>query len=95
MAREYNNNLIEVWHVVWRGEVKKGILTYQQNGIIGETIVDEDYVLNPDNGDIDIEWVWESQVFECDRIGGRNNAIYPYKCRPIAYNRMVNFLITV
>lgn len=87
MAREYNNNLIEVWHVVWRGEVKKGILTYQQNGIIGETIVDEDYTLNPDNGDIDIEWIWESQVFECDRIGGRNNAIYPYKCRPIAYNR--------
>ena len=25
---ETNNNLYEVWHVVWRGEAKQGILTY-------------------------------------------------------------------
>lgn len=87
MNRDLNTNLIEVWHVVWRGEAKRGILTYQTGGVIGERIVDEDYVLNPEAGDIDIEWIWEPQVFECDRIGGRTNAIYPYKCRPIAYNR--------
>ena len=25
---EQNNNLFEVWHVVWRGEAKQGVLTY-------------------------------------------------------------------
>ena len=87
MVRDFNTNLIEVWHVVWRGQVKKGILTYQAGGIIGERVVDEDYKLNIEAGDINIEWIWEPQVFEADRIGTRNNAVYPYKCRPIAYNR--------
>lgn len=87
MQRDVNTNLIEVWHVVWRGEVKKGILTYSDGAFITTRIVDEDYKLQPEAGDISIEWVWESQVFESVRIGTRNNAIYPYKARPIAYNR--------
>lgn len=87
MARDLNSGLYDVWHVVWRGEAKKGILRTQANGFITESIVDEDYQLNPANGDIDIEWVWEPQVYESTRIGTRNTAIYPYKYRPIAYNR--------
>ena len=87
MARDMNNGLYDVWHVVWRGEVKRGILKTQVNGFIIETIVDEKYVLNPEIGDISIEWVWEPQVYESVRIGTRNTAIYPYKYRPIAYNR--------
>lgn len=87
IARDLNSGLYDVWHVVWRGEVKQGILTYQQNGIIGERVVDETYKLNTENGDISIEWIWTSQVYECDRIGGRNDAIYPYGCRPISFNR--------
>lgn len=87
MARDLNSGLYDVWHVVWRGEVKRGILQTQINGFITETVVDENYVLNPQAGDISIEWVWEPQVYESVRIGTRNTAIYPYKYRPIAYNR--------
>lgn len=87
MARDLNTGLYDVWHVVWRGEVQKGILTTQVNGFITETVVDETYQLNKEAGDISIEWTWEPQVYESVRIGTRNSAVYPYKYRPIAYNR--------
>ena len=87
MNRDLNSGLIETWHVVWRGEVKKGILTYSDGSFVTTRIVDEEYKFNPEAGDISIEWVWEPQVYESVRIGERTNAIYPYKARPIAYNR--------
>lgn len=83
-----NNNLFEVWHVVWRGEAKRGILTYvNEVGLESTRIVDEGYVLNPEIGDISIEWAYEPQVYEGYRIGERYSSIYPIKARPIAYNR--------
>lgn len=85
---EGNNNLYEVWHVVWRGEAKRGILTYiNEIGFETTRIVEEDYVFNPEAGDINIEWEYEPQVYEGYRIGGRHTAIYPIKARPIAFNR--------
>lgn len=87
MARDMNSGLYDVWHVVWRGEVKQGILTYQDNGFITNRVVNENYIFNPDNGDVNLEWVWVPQVFEGTRIGTRYNAIYPYKSRAIAYDR--------
>lgn len=83
-----NNNLYEVWHVVWRGEAKQGILTYiNELGIETTRVVEEDYEFNPETGDINIEWVYEPQVYEGYRIGGRYNSIYPIKARPVAFNR--------
>lgn len=83
-----NNNLFEVWHVVWRGEAKQGILTYINESQLEATrIVEEDYKFNPEAGDINIEWVYKPQVYEGYRIGGRYNSIYPIKARPIAFNR--------
>lgn len=83
-----SNNLFEVWHVVWRGEAKRGILTYiNETGIQTTRVVEEDYKLNPEAGDIDIEWVYEPQVYEGYRIGSRYTSIYPIKARPIAFNR--------
>lgn len=83
-----NNNLFEVWHVVWRGEAKRGILTYiNELGIETTRVVEEDYEFNPEAGDIDIEWVYEPQVYEGYRIGSRSTSIYPIKARPIAFNR--------
>lgn len=83
-----NNNLFEVWHVVWRGEAKRGILTYiNEVGMQGTKVVDESYKLNKEAGDISIEWTYEPQVYEGYRIGGRYNSIYPIKARPIAFNR--------
>lgn len=85
---ETNNNLYEVWHVVWRGEAKQGILTYiNEIGIQTTRIVDEDYQLNKEAGDISIEWAYEPQVYEGYRIGHRYTSIYPIKARPIAFNR--------
>lgn len=83
-----NNNLFEVWHVVWRGEAKQGILTYiNELGLETTRVVEEDYKFNPEAGDVNIEWVYEPQVYEGYRIGGRYNSIYPIKARPVAFNR--------
>ena len=83
-----NNNLFEVWHVVWKGEARRGILTYvNEAGLISTRVVEEDYTINKAAGDISIEWEWEQQVYEGYRIGSRYTAIYPIKARPIAYQR--------
>ncbi len=85
---EVNTNLYEVWHVVWRGEAKRGILTYiNELGLTTTRVVDEGYKLNKEMGDIDIEWTYEPQVYEGYRIGTRYTAIYPIKARPVAFNR--------
>ena len=85
---ERNNNLFEVWHVVWRGEARRGILTYiNEQGFTTDRVVDESYRLNREAGDISIEWTYEPQVYEGYRIGSRYNAIYPIKARPIAFQR--------
>lgn len=85
---EGNNNLYEVWHVVWRGEARRGVLTYvNEIGMTTTKIVDEDYELDKSKGDISIEWEYEPQVYEGYRIGNRYTAIYPIKARPIAFNR--------
>ena len=85
---DVNTNLYEVWHVVWRGEAKRGILTYiNELGLTTTRVVDEGYTLNKEAGDISIEWTYELQVYEGYRIGTRYTAIYPIKARPIAFNR--------
>ena len=83
-----NTTLYEVWHVVWRGEARRGILTrINEIGFEEQMVVEEDYQFNPEAGDINIEWKYEPQVYEGYRIGGRNYGIYPIKARPIAYQR--------
>lgn len=83
-----NNNLFEVWHVVWRGEARRGILTYiNELGFQTQRVVEEDYELNPEAGDINIEWAYEPQVYEGYRIGTRWTGVYPIKARPIVYQR--------
>lgn len=88
MMRDINTDLYDVWHVVWRGESRSALVTFvNQNGLMDTRIEEDDYVLNADNGDISIEYIYVPQVYECTRIGTRNDAIYPYSARPIAYNR--------
>lgn len=85
---EQNNNLFEVWHVVWRGEVRRGVLTFiNKFGVVSERIVDDDYVVNPLAGDISIDYIFEEQIYEGYRIGNRYSAVYPIKARPVAYQR--------
>lgn len=85
---EQNNNLFEVWHVVWKGEARRGVLTYiNEIGMTSQRIVEEDYKLNKEAGDINIEWEYEPQIYEGYRIGTRYNGVYPIKARPILYGR--------
>lgn len=88
MQRDVNNDLYDVWHVVWRGETRKAIVTYiNEAGFVTDRVEIGDYVLNRAAGDLSIEYVYVPQVYECVRIGTRNTAIYPYKARAIAFDR--------
>lgn len=88
MIRDLNSNLYDVWHVVWRGEIRRCIVTYQnQAGFISTRMEEDDYELNFDIGDISMEYIYVPQVYESTRIGCRQYAIYPYKARAISYNR--------
>lgn len=88
MIRDLNSNLYDVWHVVWRGEIRRCIVTYQNKaGFISTRMEEDDYELNFDIGDISMEYIYIPQVYESTRIGCRQYAIYPYKARAIAYNR--------
>ena len=88
MMRDVNTDLYDVWHVVWRGEERKALVTYvNEVGLMDTRIETDDYQLNQEAGDIDIEYIYEPQVYECTRIGTRTNAIYPYKARAVVFNR--------
>lgn len=88
MMRDANTDLYDVWHVVWRGEERKALVTYvNEVGLMDTRIETDDYQLNQEAGDIDIEYIYEPQVYECTRIGTRTNAIYPYKARAVVFNR--------
>lgn len=88
MMRDINSSLYDVWHVVWRGEAKRAIVTYaNEAGLVAQRVEEEGYKLNPELGDIDVEYVYEPQVYESVRIGTRSTAIYPYGARAIAFNR--------
>lgn len=84
-----NNQSIEALHVVWKSFDKYGILTYDE-GFGPETReVSEDYVLQPELGDIDIEWIWVTRAYETWKIDGKHYL----KKRPIPVqrNQLTNF----
>lgn len=88
LFRDLNSDMYDVWHVVWRGEVRIAIVSYvTPNGMLSQRVEDEDYELNTQLGDISIEYQYIPQVYEGIRIGARATAIYPYKARAIAYER--------
>lgn len=88
MQRDVNADLYDVWHVVWRGEARKSIVTYiNEAGFIAERVEVGNYRLNKAAGDLSIEHIYVPQVYECVRIGTRNTAIYPYKARAVAFDR--------
>ena len=88
MQRDINPDLYDVWHVVWRGEAKISIVTYvNEIGMIAQRNEVGDYKLNKEAGDINVEYIYIPQVYECVRIGTRTTAIYPYKARAISYDR--------
>lgn len=78
---------IDIYHYVWKTEIKQGILTHlDNNGIEVETLVDADYEFDYEAGDRDIRWEWINQVWEGWRIGGEHSGVY-IKPRPILVQR--------
>ncbi len=62
--REYESGLILVEHIVWKSLTKRGTLTYQSDIGIQKMPVDDSYILDINNGDISIEWLWENEWYE-------------------------------
>lgn len=88
MFRDLNSDMYDVWHVVWRGETRVAIVSYiNEIGLLSQRVENEDYELNKEAGDIDIEYIYKPQVYEGVRIGARATAVYPYKARAIAFDR--------
>jgi len=54
--------------------------------------VDGNYVLNPDNGDIEINKIWIPKVYECERFGAEHSGIYtkPEPCLVQRYDKRSN-----
>jgi len=66
--RDYSN--LRVVHTLWKALRKLAFLTYRdENGKKQEMIVDEKYKLNPDAGDIKIEYEWLPESYETWKIG--------------------------
>ncbi len=69
-----------VLHCVWKSLRKIGFLSYyDETGNVQETIVDETYTPNYEQGDISIQWEWIPEVYETWKI---NSDIY-VNMRPI------------
>lgn len=67
---ERDLNTVRVLHCTWKGLRKIQFLTYSnEEGEILETIVDENYKLNEDAGDINLESQWIPEVYEGWKIG--------------------------
>lgn len=60
---------IRVIHATWKAPMRIGFLTYlDKNNQIQETTVDENYKLNRKIGDLELEWQWIPQSYECYKI---------------------------
>jgi flagellar motor protein MotB len=67
---EYEPYSIRVIHATWKSLRKIGYLTYlDDSGQEQLTLVDENYKLNRELGDIGIEWEWIPEVHEGYKIG--------------------------
>lgn len=67
--QESLGRMVYVYHCTYKTFVKIGILDYTDElGMPQKMEVDEDYKLNPENGDVDIEWVWVNRLMEGYRV---------------------------
>lgn len=67
-----DTNTISVKHIQFKGLRKVGWLDYidQETGqLFTKFLVDEEYILDKDNGDIYIEWEWIPETYEVWKIG--------------------------
>lgn len=64
-----NINTIRVKHCTWKSLMKVGFLIYTgQDGKEEMDLVDENYKLDKEGGDIELQWEWVPQSHECWKI---------------------------
>jgi hypothetical protein len=59
-----NPGMVRVLHSVWKDLRKIGFLAYNSDEEVLYDIVDESYVFDENNGDIEIEWEWLPETYE-------------------------------
>ena len=66
-----DDNTVRVLHCVWKSLREVNFLKYKdpETGETKEMIVDEEYELTPENGDLEIETEWIPEAYECWKIG--------------------------
>ena len=66
-----SDSYIRVVHAEWKSIRKIGFLTYLDPDTLQEQemIVDENYKINPEAGDIDLRWEWIPEIWEGTKIG--------------------------
>lgn len=75
-----NASTVPVMHIVWKSLRKVGFLDYVDvNGRLQMKIVDENYRINKDQGDLAIDWEWIPEAHECWKI---LDDIFCF-CRPV------------
>lgn len=70
-----NNGDLFVYEVVFKTEYKKGIVTRLSEIGVQEVVVDDNYKLNPEIGDLNIQWEWINKYFTVTRIGEKHTGI--------------------
>lgn len=78
------NQTVRVFHADFKSFRKIGFLDYisPDTGQLEQTIVAENYKLNPTAGDLKIEWTWIPEEHEGYKIGYGTDAIYK-RMRPV------------
>ncbi len=73
----FNTAILKEYTIFFKTEIKKKLITrINELGQLIESQEEEEYVLNPDNGDIDEKVIWIEEVWKQVRIGERNIGIY-------------------
>lgn len=76
-----------IYHIEFKSETEYKVRHYlNQLGLEKEMVVDNDYVLNPELGDIKLSSIWLSEVYEGYKIGEGDDCIYT-KPKPIDVQR--------
>jgi len=83
-------NKVPVWHVVWKGKKKVGVV-YRidpETGEPQELEVDENYIPDKSIGET-VEWMWVNEAYEATRIG--QNLYTRMRPVPLQRNAMNNY----
>ena len=82
-----STGVLKAHHCVFKIPMKRGILSYTNAyGEIEQKVVNEDYVLDPTIGDIDIEYTYVLQCWEAYRFGDKDWGVYT-KAQPCVVQR--------